>query len=66
MVNRVLRLGDRSVDSLMTPRPRIAWLDVSAPLDENLAVMRDTPYSRYPVCRGSDKDVVGMLRAEAA
>ncbi|HEY2395183.1 MAG TPA: hemolysin family protein [Rudaea sp.] len=61
MVNRVLRLGDRSVDSLMTPRPRIAWLDVSAPLDENLAVMCETRYSRYPVCRGSDKDVVGIL-----
>jgi putative hemolysin len=61
MVNRVLRLGDRSVDSLMTPRPRIVWLDVSMPLAENLAVMRETPYSRYPVCRSSDKDVVGIL-----
>jgi putative hemolysin len=61
MVNRVLRLGDRTVDSLMTPRPRIAWLDAAASLDENLAVMRDTPYSRYPVYRGSDKDVLGVL-----
>ncbi len=62
MVNRVLRLGDRSVDSLMTPRPRIVWLDVSTPLADNLAVMRDTPYSRYPVYRGSDKDVVGIFQ----
>jgi putative hemolysin len=62
MVNRVLRLGDRSVDSLMTPRPRIVWLDVSMPLAENLAVMRGTPYSRYPVYRGSDKDVVGIFQ----
>jgi putative hemolysin len=61
MVNRVLRLGDRSVDSMMTPRPRIAWLDASESLDENLSVMRDTPYSRYPVYRGSDKDVLGIL-----
>jgi len=61
MVNRVLRLGDRSVDSLMTPRTRIAWLDVTAPPEENLAVMRETPYSRYPVCRASDKDVVGIF-----
>ena len=30
MVNRVLRLGDRTVDSVMTPRTRIAWLDASA------------------------------------
>jgi len=62
MVNRVLRLGDRSVDSLMTPRPRIVWLDVSMPLADNLAVMRGTPYSRYPVYRGSDKDVVGIFQ----
>ncbi len=61
MVNRVLRLGDRSADSLMTPRPRIAWLDAGASLEENLAVMRDTPYSRYPVYRGSDRDVLGVL-----
>lgn len=61
MVNRVLRLGDRSVDSLMTPRPRIAWLDAAASLEENLATMRDTPFSRYPVYRGSDKDVLGVL-----
>jgi putative hemolysin len=30
MVNRVLRLGDRTVDSVMTPRMRIAWLDLAA------------------------------------
>jgi putative hemolysin len=61
MVHRVLRLGDRSVDSLMTPRPRIVWLDAAAPLGENLAAMREFKYSRYPVCRGSDKDVVGIF-----
>ncbi|HEX6833823.1 MAG TPA: hemolysin family protein, partial [Rudaea sp.] len=61
MVNRVLRLGDRTVDSLMTPRPRIAWLDASASFEENRATMRETPYSRYPVYRGNDLDVLGIL-----
>jgi putative hemolysin len=61
MVNRVLRLGDRTVDSLMTPRPRISWLDATASLQENLATMRDTPFSRYPVYRGNDRDVLGVL-----
>ena len=61
MVNRVLRLGDRTVDSMMTPRPRIAWLDAAASLEENLAVMRDMTYSRYPVCREKDKNVLGVL-----
>ncbi len=65
MVNRVLRLGDRQVNSLMTPRPRIAWLDLSLPIDDNLTVMRDTPYSRYPVCRGGQQEVLGILELKS-
>ena len=65
MVNRVLRLGDRSVDSLMTPRPRIAWLDATATPEENLAVLRQTPYSRYPVIRGDEREVLGILETKS-
>ncbi|MGH8183534.1 MAG: hemolysin family protein [Rhodanobacteraceae bacterium] len=64
MVNRVLRLGDRTVDSVMTPRPRIAWLDAAAPLAENLAVLRATPYSRYPVYRKGEEEVLGVLEVK--
>jgi putative hemolysin len=64
MVNRVLRLGDRTVDSVMTPRPRIAWLDAAAPLAENLAVLRATPYSRYPVYREGEEEVLGVLEVK--
>ena len=65
MMNRVMRLGDRTADSFMTPRVRIAWLDAAAPLEENLQVLRDTPYSRYPVYRGNDHEVVGVLEAKS-
>ena len=65
MLNRVLRLGERAADSLMTPRTRIVWLDASAGLEENLATMRETPFSRYPVYRGSDTDVLGVLEAKS-
>ncbi len=64
MLNRVLRLGDRAVDSVMTPRPRIAWLDAAAPLAENLSVMRVTPYSRYPVYRQNEDEVLGVLEVK--
>lgn len=64
MMNRVLRLGDRSAESLMTPRTRMAWLDVASPLEENLATMRETPYSRYPVMRGSEDEVLGVLEVK--
>ena len=65
MLNRVMRLGDRTADSLMTPRTKIAWLDASASLAENLATMREHEYSRYPVYRGNDSDVAGILEVKS-
>ncbi|MBW8312957.1 MAG: hemolysin family protein [Rhizobium sp.] len=65
MINRVLRLGDRSSAGLMTPRTRIVWLDAAASAEENLAVMRETPFARYPVYRGSDAEVLGILEVKS-
>ena len=64
MVNRVLRLGDRTVDSVMVPRTRITWLDASATTESNVQVMRETPYSRYPVYRGGEHEVLGVLEVK--
>lgn len=65
MMQRVMRLGDRTVESMMTPRTRVVWLDTTAGFEENLAEMRATPYSRYPVYRGSDADVAGVLEVKS-
>ena len=64
MVNRVLRLGDRSVDSVMTPRTRIVWLDASASAAENTDILRSTPYSRYPVYREDESDILGVVEVK--
>ncbi len=65
MMNRVMRLGDRTADSLMTPRNRIAWLDSEADPERNLRVMRENEFSRYPVYRGSDQDIIGVLEVKS-
>jgi len=64
MVNRVLRLGDRTVDSVMTPRTRIVWLDTAAPQQENVEILRSTPYSRYPVYREDESDILGVVEVK--
>lgn len=64
VLNRVLRLGDRTVDSLMTPRTDIVWLDVLDDVDANLHKMRSAGRSRYPVVRGSDREVLGVLEVK--
>ena len=65
MVNRVLRLGDRTADSLMTPRKKIVWLDAAASYEDNLETMHESAFSRFPVYRGSDQDVVGVLEVKS-
>jgi putative hemolysin len=64
MVNRVLRLGDRTVDSVMTPRTRIVWLDAAANYQESADILRTTPYSRYPVYRGDESDILGVVEVK--
>ena len=64
MMNRVMRLGDRTAESLMTPRTDIVWLDAAGSLADNLAVMQETPFARYPVYRGGDSDVAGTLEVK--
>jgi putative hemolysin len=63
MVRNVFRLDERQIGSMMIPRAEIAWLDVEATPAEVLAVLREHGFSRYPVCRGSLSDVMGIAHA---
>lgn len=62
IVSRALRLGDRPVAALMTPRPEIEWLDLAAPPAEIRRQLLALNHPAVPVARGSVDDVVGMLR----
>ena len=64
MVRNVFRLDDRQVGSMMIPRAEITWLDQHAPLPQLLAQMTENGHSRYPVCRDSLDDVVGVIQAQ--
>ncbi len=64
MVERVFRLGDRPVKTLMTPRTAIAWLDVESDWEENQQEILDTPYSRFPVGRDSLDECLGFVRVK--
>jgi putative hemolysin len=63
MVRNVFRLDDRQIASLMTPRSDIVFLDLEDPREENLRKILDSERSRFPVCRGGLRDVVGIASA---
>ena len=65
MVRNVFRLDDRPVGSMMIPRNDITWLDVGAPLQDVLRLIGGAEHSRYPVCRGSLNEVLGIVSAHS-
>jgi putative hemolysin len=63
MVRNVFRLDDRQIASLMTPRSDIVYLDLEDSRDENLRKVLESERSRFPVCRGGLRDVLGIASA---
>ena len=61
MIDGVLRLADRSVRAIMTPRPDVVWLDLGDPQEQLLREIKAGGHSRYPVCRGTLDELVGIV-----
>jgi putative hemolysin len=61
MVERVLRLGDRRIGALMTPRPDIVWLDLEDSAEANRHKIVTSDHSRFPVCQGDLDNVLGII-----
>ena len=64
MVSGVLRLAERSVHSVMTPRNDISWINLLDDPETIRAAINRTPHGFYPVCRGSLDEIVGIGRAK--
>jgi len=62
MLLSVLDLDDITVDDVMVPRQEIIGLDLEEPWEDNLALVRDSGYSRLPVFRGDIDKVEGLIR----
>lgn len=63
IVSRALRLDDQSVAALMTPRMDVDFVDLDDPLQTSLLKIADSPYNRFPVCKGDLSQVVGVVHA---
>lgn len=62
IVDRVFELGDRKVESLMTHRRDILFIDVSDSLEEIRGKINKEPHSAYPVTSDNNLDkVIGII-----
>jgi putative hemolysin len=63
IISGVVRLADRPVREVMTPRTAIDWIDIDAPPDRVRQHLIDSPHTRVPVAEGSVDQIVGVLQS---
>lgn len=63
IISGVVRLADRPVREVMTPRTDVDWLDVSLDDAGIRTKLLATPHTRLPVARGSIDSVIGVVQA---
>jgi putative hemolysin len=64
MISGVMRLADRSVKTVMTPRMDIDWIDIGADHATIRKVIRASNHARLPVCDGSPDRLVGIVHVK--
>lgn len=66
MLQRAVEFGDRSAADVMTPRPRVHFLEADAPVAEVLRAVAETGHARFPVIGESFDDVRGGVHFKHA
>ncbi|MBO1909351.1 HlyC/CorC family transporter [Microvirga sp. 3-52] len=63
MIAGVMRLGDRAVRGVMTPRMDVDWINLDDTEFEIRETLINTPHSRLPVAEGHPDNMLGVVQA---
>ncbi|MBS9476781.1 hemolysin family protein [Ancylobacter radicis] len=61
MIAGVMRLADRPVRAVMTPRTDVDWIDLTDDPDAVRQTIRETHHTRMPACEGTPEESVGVI-----
>ena len=61
MLYKVFDFADKEAADVMVPRPDVVALSIDLPPEEALQAVMESPFTRYPVYRGSLDSIVGVL-----
>jgi putative hemolysin len=62
MISGIVRLADRPVREVMTPRTEIDWIDIASTEEEVLQALLEIPHNRIPVADGAVENIVGVIQ----
>lgn len=63
-VDNIFDLGHKDAEAIMTPRTDLVCIDLDDSLEENLALVQQYKYTRYPVCRETKDRIVGFVHVK--
>lgn len=58
----VVRLAERPVREMMTPRTELDWIEADADPDQIRATIENSPHSLLPVAEGSPDTILGIVK----
>jgi putative hemolysin len=62
MIAGVMRLGDRAVRAVMTPRTEVDWINLEADEAACRKLLMDTQHSRLPAAEGGVDTMIGVVQ----
>jgi len=63
IISGVVRLADRPVREVMTPRTEVEWIDINADAEMIRAQIAAMPHTRMPVADGSVDEIIGVIHS---
>lgn len=66
LMERSIAFGPRTAGEIMTPRMRMATIDVSDPVIDIIELSAATGFSKFPVTKGSTDNIVGSVHVKQA
>ena len=64
MLEGVLRIADRTVRSIMVPRPDVVWIDLDETMEEAYQIIAESGHSRFPIAQDDVDNVIGVVHAK--
>jgi putative hemolysin len=61
IVEQAINLADIKVNSLMTTRNKIIWIEEGMPIKDIKKLILENPFSYYPVCKEDIDNVIGII-----
>lgn len=63
-VNRIFDFDELSAREIMSPRIELVALDINSTIEENIAIMKEEQYTRFPICDGDKDHIIGFIHSK--